>query len=199
MTKLLMIRHAATSWNRCQRIQGVSDIPIDDAARQEIAGWRVPDAFADAVWVSSPLGRAMETARLLGGNPEPEQRLTEMNWGEWEGRTLKDLRAELGEPMVQNENRGIDFRPTGGESPREIQDRLRPWLSEIATAGNDTVAVTHKGVIRAVMAMATGWNMMGKPPARVLNGSGHRFVVNADGEPVVHGLNISLQEGRATL
>jgi probable phosphoglycerate mutase len=40
----------------------------------------------------------METARLLGLEPEPEPRLIEMDWGAWEGRSLAALRAELGMP-----------------------------------------------------------------------------------------------------
>lgn len=192
MTRLLMIRHAATAWNRSKRIQGLSDIPIDDDARRDVAAWRVPDDFHDALWISSPLERAMETARLLGAEPRKEQRLIEMNWGKWEGHTLENLRQRLGAAMAQNEDRGLDFRPPGGESPRDIQDRLRPWLAEVAASGTDTIAVTHKGVIRAVMALATGWDMMGKAPARVLNGAGHVFALDDEGAPSVERLNIPL-------
>ncbi len=194
MTRLLMIRHAATPWNWSKRIQGLSDIPIDDDARHEATGWLIPDDFHGALWASSPLKRAVETARLLGGAPREEQRLIEMNWGEWEGDTLESLRQRLGAAMAENEDRGLDFRPPGGESPRDLQDRLRPWLLEIATSGTDTIAVTHKGVIRAVMALATGWDMTGKAPARVLNGAGHIFSLDGQGNPAVVRLNVPLTE-----
>jgi len=192
MTRLLMIRHAATPWNRSKRIQGLSDISIDEDARREAAGWQIPNDFHDAVWVSSPLDRAMETARLLGAEPAREQRLIEMNWGEWEGDTLENLRHTLGDAMTGNEDRGFDFHPPGGESPREVLDRLRPWLREVASSGVDTIAVTHKGVIRAVMALATGWDMMGKAPDRILNGAGHLFLLDGEGVPSVVRLNIPL-------
>ena len=66
---------------------------------------------------------------LLGLDPRPEPRLVEMAWGEWEGRRLADLRAELGDAMIENEARGLDFRPPGGESPRDVQERLKPLLA----------------------------------------------------------------------
>ncbi len=192
MTRLLMIRHAATPWNRSKRIQGLSDISIDEDARREVAGWQIPNDFDDAVWVSSPLERAMETARLLGAEPVREQRLIEMSWGEWEGDTLENLRHTLGDGMVKNEDRGLDFHPPGGESPREVQDRLRPWLRAVASSSVDTIAVTHKGVIRAVLALATGWDMTGKAPDRIVNGAGHRFLLDGKGVPSVVRLNVPL-------
>lgn len=194
MIRLLLIRHAATSWNRNKRIQGLSDIPIDDKARREVGQWRIPEGFDGAQWVSSPLQRAIETARLLGGAPQPEPRLVEMDWGKWEGETLEDLRLKLGDTMTLNEEQGLDFRPPDGESPRNVQDRLRPWLKDIARTSTKTIAVTHKGVIRAVMALATGWNMTGKPPSRILNGKGHIFCLDPDGVPSVDRLNIDLDE-----
>ena len=87
----------------------------------------------------------------------------ETDWGVWEGRTLTDLRAELGDLMAAWEARGLDFRAPEGESPREVQDRLRPWLVETAATGQPTGAVAHKGVIRAIYALATGWDMTDKP------------------------------------
>ena len=95
-----------------------------------------------------------------------------MSWGAWEGRRLADLRAELGEEMSANEARGWDFRPDGGESPREVLARVRAWLAELKAP---TLAVTHRGVIRAVYAQAASWNMLGKPPARLAWDAVHVF------------------------
>ena len=72
-----------------------------------------------------------------------DPRLVEMHWGEWEGRLLAELRDELGAPMRENEARGWDFRPAGGESPREVWARIQPWLAEVAAAGEPTLAITH--------------------------------------------------------
>jgi probable phosphoglycerate mutase len=132
----------------------------------------------------------METATLLGLDPQPEQRLIEMAWGDWEGQNLGALRAKLGGVMVENEARGLDFRPPGGESPRDVQVRLRPLLREIKSR---SVFVTHKGVLRALYAMACGWRMIGKAPQKLLNGRAHAFAVAGDGAPSVAELNIALE------
>jgi len=104
-----------------------------------------------------------------------EPRLTEMDWGDWEGRTLAELRAGLGRVMAENEAAGLDFRPSGGESPRDVQARLKPLLVELAVAGRATAAITHKGVIRAVYGLAAGWDMHGKPPHRLSSAAAHLF------------------------
>src|SRR3546814_16034964 len=88
--------------------------------------------------------------------------LVETDWGAWEGRTLAELRADLGAGMAANEARGLDFRPPGGESPRDVQDRLRPLLAELADAGEDVVAVSPKGVLRALYALASGRAIRGQ-------------------------------------
>src|SRR3546814_10532072 len=64
--------------------------------------------------------------------------LVETDWGAWEGRTLAELRADLGAGMAANEARGLDFRPPGGESPRDVQDRMRPLLAELARSEEHT-------------------------------------------------------------
>jgi probable phosphoglycerate mutase len=127
----------------------------------------VPDGFAQAPCLSSPLRRAIETAVILGfASPEQDARLVEMDWGPFEGRTLAELRAELGPAMRELEEAGLDFRPPGGESPREVAERLREVLRAVAADGKDTVIVAHKGILRASLVLACGWSMLGKPPVR---------------------------------
>jgi probable phosphoglycerate mutase len=199
MTPLALIRHAPTAWNQQGLIQGRADIPLSQAGRAQLSGLRPPDPVRGFRWVTSPLGRAVETARLLGAEaPEAEPRLIEMDWGRWEGRTLADLRTELGEAMAANEDRGLDFRPEGGESPRDVRSRLLPWLAEVAGQGLPTVAVTHKGVIRVVMAMAFGWDMLGKPPVRLDWTCVHLFDLGPDGSPHAKEMNLPLQRSGAS-
>ncbi len=141
--------------------------------------------------VTSPLSRCVQTAALLGApDAAREPRIIEMDWGEWQGRTLAELRAALGEAMAENEARGLDFRPPGGESPRAVIERIKPWLREIAAAGVPTLAVTHRGVIRAVLAEATGWDMRGKPPAKLDWHAVQFFRLDAQGRPGIERLNV---------
>jgi broad specificity phosphatase PhoE len=189
VTRLLVIRHGATDWNAAGLMQGRADRPLSAAGRADVRAGRLPPGWDGAVCLSSPLQRAMETARLFGLAPTPDDRLIEMDWGEWEGQSLANIRAEQGEAMVENEARGLDFRPTGGESPRDVQERLKPLLASLEAP---TIAVTHKGVLRALYALATGWSMKEKPPDKLRDGCAHTFDVG-DGTPSVAELNIPLR------
>lgn len=190
MSPLLVIRHGATDWNEAALIQGRTDRSLSTAGRADSQNARLPAEWRGARCLSSPLQRALETARLLGFEPEIEPRLIEMAWGDWEGQNLKALRERLGNAMAENEARGLDFRPPGGESPRDVQERLRPLL---ATPGGHTIWITHKGVLRALYALATGWTMAAKAPHRLLDRRAHAFEVAADGSPRVAELNIPLE------
>src|SRR5690606_13486332 len=104
---------------------------------------RLPPELSAARCYASPLRRAQETAALLRLVVATEPRLIEMSFGRYEGRTRDELRADPDEAMAENEAKGLDFRPPGGESPREVQARLQPWFAELAEAGGAHVAVTH--------------------------------------------------------
>jgi probable phosphoglycerate mutase len=181
VTTLALLRHGPTDWTAEGRIQGRTDVPLSAAGRAAVAGWRLPDGWAAWRWLSSPLARTRETAAILGVGAGIDDRLVEMDWGEWEGRRLADLRASLGPAMAAMEARGLDLRPPGGESPRDVAARLAPLLAAIAADGRDTVAVCHKGVIRAVVALATGWDMAGRAPVKVRDGAAVVVEVTADG------------------
>lgn len=188
MTLVALLRHGDTAWSAEGRIQGRSDVPLSDAGRAALAGFRLPPSCREMRVVTSPLSRCTETAALIGAPRAPvEARLVEMHWGEWEGCVLAELRAELGEAMRANEARGWDFRPAGGESPREVLARLRPWLAELA---QPTLAITHRGVIRAIYATAVGWNLRGKPPAKLDWSALQLFRLGADGTPTLERLNV---------
>ncbi len=193
MTLIALIRHGPTEWNETGIVQGRSDIPLSPSGRDKIASYTPPNEIAGFDWVSSPLTRAMETAEILTGRTEPtDARLVEMDWSEWEGMTLPDLRARLGNLMTAWEADGLDFRAPGGESPRDVQDRLRPFLAERAAAGRNTVVVCHKGVIRAFYALAVSWDMTDKAPDKLRDDCAHLFKLAPDGLPAPHRLNVPL-------
>jgi probable phosphoglycerate mutase len=203
MTRLALLRHGPTEWNTARRLQGRADIPLSDPGREAVRSWRLPEAITRFAWMASPLRRCVETAEILRGQlPDPgplrlEPRLIEMDFGTWEGETLAGLRAAHGTAMSELEGRGLDFRAPGGESPRAVQDRLRPWLDEIAKRQQDTIAVTHKGVIRALYALATGWDMREKPPQRPRADAAQLFEVGGHSDIGVVELNLSLWSSTA--
>ena len=168
MTKLALMRHAPTVWNAEGRIQGRSDIPLSPAGRTAASQWRLPAFLFTRRRLSSPLCRALETAALVGmADPEIEPRLAEMDWGQWEGSTLAELRRSDPDAMTANEAAGLDFRPAGGESPRDVRQRLGSLVKDLAADGRDTVAVTHRGVMRAALSLATGWDLFEASPVSI--------------------------------
>lgn len=194
MTTVAFIRHAATAWNAEQRMQGRRDVPLTAASREALTARCLGARLRERRWFVSPLARARETARLLE-IPEPtvEPRLAEMHWGEWEGERLADLRARFGGVMRVNEARGLDFRPRGGESPRDVRRRLSAWLRETALTGGPVGAVTHKGVIRVALALATGWDMHGRIPVPLDWDCAHIFRRTAEGGLVPEEYNVPLE------
>ena len=190
--RVLMVRHGRTDWNDRGRIQGHIDIPLNEAGRTRLRESSMPAAYGGLAWHSSPLRRALDSAHLLGAlDPEADARLMEMHWGEWEGETRVELRERLGERMQRMEERGIDFRPPGGESPRELTRRLDDWLNDVSTGGRSAIAVTHKGIIRAALALATGWDFRGSAPRRLDWERAHLFVVRG-GRLRIEEMNIAL-------
>ncbi len=193
MTPVALIRHAPTEWNAAKRLQGRADQPLSEAGRAAAARWRVPEEFAGFAWCVSPLARAAETARLLGLACATEEAVIEMHWGAWEGHTLDELKAKYGrETVAQRTAHGIDFRPHDGESPREVRDRIAAWFKTCAARATPIGAVTHQGVIRAALSLATGWAMMGPPPVELDWASVHVFAVDASGSVAIDRLNVSL-------
>lgn len=190
MTELLIIRHGPTEWNQAKRLQGRTDVPLSQEGQCEVSGWRLPARFSSFHWVTSPLKRAQETAHIMGATAQTEENLTEMSWGDWEGLVWRDLLAEVNPELDANRAKGLDFRPLNGESPRDVQMRLRVWL---ATIREPTIAVTHKGVLQALYALATGWQMTDKAPDKFRDACAHLFDVENGNLEVIQ-MNIPLKE-----
>jgi broad specificity phosphatase PhoE len=165
MPVLYFIRHGETDFNVAQRLQGRSETSLNARGRsqsREIAGV-LRDLFErerhrppDYAYVSSPLMRARETMELLRSelalDPSAyaiDDRLAEISYGEWEGFTLAEIQARDPGVLQRRERDKWDFRPPGGESYREVAERVAAWY---ATVTRDTVIAAHGGVARALMA-----------------------------------------------
>lgn len=184
MIRLCLLRHGPTTWNAAGRLQGRADPPLSEPGRAEVGRWRLPAWAVTARAWTSPLARAVETARLLGradATVAPE--LIEMDWGAFEGRRLQDLRRADPAGLAALEARGLDLEPPGGESPRRVAERLAGFLGCLAGLGGDHLLVTHKGVLRAALTLATGWDMRARPPLRLGQGTALLLLLERDGSP----------------
>lgn len=183
--KIVLIRHGPTEWNASKRILGRIDNPLSELGVEQVKRRQLPLELRRMAWYTSPLRRARQTAALMGiNNPVVEPALIEMHWGDWEGEILKPLRKHLGDEMRHNEARGLDFRPPGGESPGQVQQRIENWLKQLALKREDSAAVSHKGIIRCVYALASGWDMRGESPLKFDWDGGHVFHFNDSGKLV---------------
>ncbi|USG61177.1 histidine phosphatase family protein [Sneathiella marina] len=191
MKRILFIRHGKTQWNLEKKLQGRRDIPLCEDGIRHLKKCAIPNEFKDYAWSVSPLGRTRETAQLLGARLiRQEPALIEMDWGKWEGRTISELRQLYGSDMAEIEARGCHMTPPGGESPAMVVARLKPWLKNLE---GDTIAVTHKGVIRAAQSLAYDWDMTEELPVEFNWSAGHLFTLEETGVIRPERININLE------
>ena len=180
MTNFFLIRHGETDWNLAGRIQGATDIPLNETGRAQAAA--TGEKMAGRSWdviVASPLSRAMETARIIAarvGLPEPTPlpSIVERNYGEAEGMTGPELESIFpGDTPVP-----------GRESREAVKNRVVAAVHELAKQhpGKNVVAVAHGGVIRALLHATTGTAYFGE---RITNGSVHSFHHSDEGLQLV--------------
>lgn len=189
-----ILRHAATGWNAEGRLQGLTDIPLSPTGEAAAKSWRLAAPVDGWRRMCSPLQRARRTAELVQP-PAPvivDSRLREMSFGAWEGKSVAQLRAEGGEVFAAAERLGLDFHPPGGESPRVAMDRIVGWAREIAESGEPVVAVSHKAAIRALLALATGWDMTGRQPVKLDWKCLHFFIAHGDGTVTLDRPNVAM-------
>lgn len=177
-----LVRHFPTEWNAEGRLQGHTDIPLSAEGRAALAGARLPARWRGCGVVASPLARAWETATALAesGAPVAEPGLREMSFGQWEGCIGAELLADPSCAYRPLEEWGWDFTPPNGESPRVMLARA---LAVLSACDRPTVIVTHRGLMRCVMAAASGWGYDGPIPFKVKKAHLHPVFIEA-GRPV---------------
>jgi len=156
--KIYFVRHGETIWNKEKKIQGQSDIPLNEYGIElaNITADALKDISFDIVY-SSPLIRARETAEILIKNRNLEIhediRLVEMSFGEGEGESLPEIHAHP-EMKLHNfiHNPGEYTPPIGGETFEELYKRCKSFIEEIIipseTKYNTMLIVGHGALIR---------------------------------------------------
>ena len=152
-----VLRHGQTDWNKEMRLQGSTDIPLNETGREQAR--RAAEIFALqglTKIVASPLSRALETARIVGSkvniDPIIDARLTERHFGLFEGMTIDEVkqhREDMREFM--NPKADIDGKhyPDNAEPLVEVIDRVYACVNEYRTDGN-CLFVFHGIPFRAV-------------------------------------------------
>ena len=189
MTALILIRHGETDWNRDRRIQGSTDIPLNDNGRAQARATaallreRLSGADQPTI-VSSDLARARETAEIIAGElglaaPRTYRGLRERTYGEAEGLGVDEFRARWGDwytAEVPGAEPWPDLRERGiAALGRAVRDHRRATAPVAASL----IVVSHGALIREIIRHATAGEL---PPEgeRLLNGSAHDFVYERD-------------------
>lgn len=163
MGQLFIVRHGETVWNREGRIQGHTDVALSErgiAQAASLAQRLQPVTFHAAY--SSDLCRASDTAAaILQGRDIPHHRtpeLREYHKGAFEGMTDAELRARFSSEYPTYVSKDLDYAPEGGESTRQVSDRMTAAIAGIKERHlDDTVLVVgHGGSLRAAMMALLG-------------------------------------------
>lgn len=160
--KFYLFRHGQTDWNKEKRIQGHSNIPLNEEGRVQALKLRdvISSLNLDIIY-SSDLDRAFETATISsqGLNIEivKEKRLREASFGKAEGMLLADIIKEFGEDSWQRfmklDRDHLDACFPEGETRRSSIERMRSVIDEVISSGKyQRVGIsTHGGVVRNLL------------------------------------------------
>ncbi len=194
--KLALLRHGPTEWNAQGRVQGSIDTPLSAEGIARMSALLPPEGFETARVYCSPKLRARQTASCLGlVDPILDPHLAEQNWGDWEGLTRDEMRARDGEDAFEKAgaNRGLAFRPPGGESTGEVHRRVASFFVDLGARGEDAIAMAHAGILRAAYALSTGWDLSAPYPPELDLKAALVLAIAGDGTPSIARLNVPLR------
>lgn len=191
---LILVRHGESTANAEGRLLGRLDASLTPKGLAQ-ARALAPLVLGATRLVSSPLGRAVETARALGtGLPvEVDERWVEVDYGELDGTVLADIPLEVWVRWRSDP----EFRPPGGESLTEAGTRVREACEELfavegagARAAGHVVVVSHVSPIKAATCWALGLGDAGAWRLYLSTGSATRIRWGTDA-PVLERFNES--------
>jgi probable phosphoglycerate mutase len=178
---LLLVRHAATAWTQAGRYQGRKNPELSAEGRADAA--RLTQHLSPqpiGLVVSSPLARALETARPLaaatGAVLESDDRLIELAYGDWEGLTQAEVKPRWPEELRRWKRAPETAGPPGGESLAEAMTRLDDLLAGLpqrAVSCRTVALVTHDVMIRLALLAARGESPAGLRSLVVAPASAH--------------------------
>ena len=167
-TRLLLIRHGATTLSAEDRFAGSTDVELSNEGREQAQSLseRLSTETLDAIY-SSQMGRARETARIVAGKKHPQPivkpELREIDHGRWEGLTRKEVETSFKDEYLSWEEDPFTFAPMNGESGLGVLARALPVIREILTLhqGKTVAVVSHKATLRLVLCSLLGIDARG--------------------------------------
>jgi broad specificity phosphatase PhoE len=168
VTRLLLVRHGATNATAEDRFSGSSGAELSEEGRSQASrlGEHLAPQNIAAVY-SSPLSRALDTARIVAGHcglePIVRDGLREIGHGHWEGMKREDVERQFGAEYAAWEADPFTFAPAGGESGVAVLARALPMVREIVIAhpGRQVLVVSHKATLRLVLSSLLAFDPRG--------------------------------------
>lgn len=189
MTTLTLVRHGETDWNAARRIQGSTDIPLNDAGRAQAraAGEQLRGQLVGGspiVVASSDLQRAHETARIIAAalgvaEPRTYPQLRERSYGEAEGVDIDEFLERWGDWHTADVPRAETWADLRIRALAGVQAAVRDARRTTAPESPTLVVVAHGALIRELIRHASSGEFP-HPKERLANGSAHTFLVERD-------------------
>ena len=159
MTRIVLVRHGQTEWNRDERFRGRADVPLNATGRMqaEVTGRRVAQQWRPSAVYSSPLQRALDTAAAiaapLGLEVQPVAGLVDINYGDWQGLSPAEARAQWPDLVDAWYRTPHLVHIPGGEDLDTLRRRGLAALQELASRheGETNAAVGHTVINRVLI------------------------------------------------
>lgn len=145
--EIWLIRHGETEWTLSGAHTSRTDLPLTPTGEQKAAALKpVLQGKRFALALSSPMQRAIRTAKLAGFDPEIDHNLHEWDYGEYEGRTTQDIQRDAPGWNIWTTT------PPGGESAAQVEARAKRVIARVQSAGGDAVLFGHGHMFRVLAA-----------------------------------------------
>ena len=168
LKRLVLVRHGETAGQSSIRYYGVTDVPLSDVGRAQVrdAKRRILGETLQAVWAST-LCRSWESAQIVAplAAIRLDSDLREIDFGDWEGLTKEEIAVRNPAGYAEWQEKKLDFTFPGGETRGEFRARVARALDRMRASGEESVlAVVHKGVVRTLLELATGFTLAPESP-----------------------------------
>jgi probable phosphoglycerate mutase len=178
MTKLYLVRHGETEWNKDSKVQGKTDTELSDKGihQAELLAKRLACEDIDFVY-SSSLKRALRTAEIITSPNEcgivKSEKYHEICLGPWEGMTISEIKEKYSEHFRAYREDPANFRLPGAETFLELAERTYSAIIEIVKShkGGSILIVSHGTAIKAAIIRILGIDIKNYSKFKIDNAS----------------------------
>jgi probable phosphoglycerate mutase len=154
-----MLRHGRIQGAGEKRFIGSTDTDLDDIGISQASYWQqiLASLTIDTIYTSS-LTRCRHTATIIAEDRTviPAPALNEIHLGQWDGRTFEEIKQQDPAGFRQRGEHLDTFRPPGGESFLNLQNRVLPFFNQCLRKPGTPLFVAHAGVIRVILCNISG-------------------------------------------